>query len=154
MRAHGLTEPEVESAIDDPRRGTYEPAQRDRREHFGFAADGRPMNVVTNRTNRRHHHRDAVKDEPMQTPIQVRIDLEVGAGYVRYRSLAEGVRIASSVRLSEDVVVDYDRDRKVIGIELISVISPAIATAKAFAARNDLSFPDLEGTSPAKTAHR
>ena len=90
----------------------------------------------------------------MQTPIQVRIDLEVGAGYVRYRSLAEGDRIASSVRLSEDVVVDYDRDRKVIGIELISVISPAIATAKAFAARNDLSFPDLEGTSPAKTAHR
>ncbi len=46
---YGLTKAEVESIVQNPVRGVYSPLLRDRREHFGYAADGRPMNVVTNR---------------------------------------------------------------------------------------------------------
>ena len=44
-----FTEDEVREVIANPRRGTYEPIARDRREHYGFAADGRLLNVVTNK---------------------------------------------------------------------------------------------------------
>ena len=44
-----LTKAEVEGVIANPSRGIYEPRGRDRREHFGYAADGRRLNVVTDR---------------------------------------------------------------------------------------------------------
>ncbi len=45
---YGLTKAEVEAIVQNPVRGIYSPLLRDRREHFGYAAEGRPMNVVTN----------------------------------------------------------------------------------------------------------
>jgi hypothetical protein len=44
-----FTEAEVEAVIVNPERGVNLPKVRDRKEHLGYAADGRPMNVVTNR---------------------------------------------------------------------------------------------------------
>jgi hypothetical protein len=46
--------------------------------------------------------------------------------------------------LSEDVVVHYDVDGHVTGIELIEVRSDAIQTAEAFASQNGLHFPALQ----------
>jgi hypothetical protein len=48
MSEHGLTREDVEAIVRDPVRGVYRPVLRDRREHYGYALDGRPMNVVTN----------------------------------------------------------------------------------------------------------
>ncbi len=77
----------------------------------------------------------------MQNAIELRIDLEVGASYIRYGS--RGVR-GTSVRLSEDVIVHYDTDNRVIGIELIEMRPEALRTAEAFASQNDLGFPSLQ----------
>ncbi|MEA2721638.1 MAG: hypothetical protein QOJ39_3502 [Candidatus Eremiobacteraeota bacterium] len=43
-----LTKAEVAAIVQNPVRGIYSPMMRDCREHFGYAADGRPMNVITN----------------------------------------------------------------------------------------------------------
>jgi hypothetical protein len=45
----------------------------------------------------------------VQEPIAVKIDLEVDAGYVRYRRLAAGEHVARTRRFGDDVNVDYDR---------------------------------------------
>jgi hypothetical protein len=44
-----FAEAEVEAVIANPERGVYLPKIRDRKEYLGYAADGRPINVVTNR---------------------------------------------------------------------------------------------------------
>lgn len=88
----------------------------------------------------------------MRNAIEVRVDLEVGAGYVRYRPLEDGERVGSSVRLSQDVVVDFDDAGKVLGIELISMIPEALAIAHEYAHQNDLVFPDLSGSTIASLA--
>ncbi len=49
MRDRTCSEAEVEHIIANPARGTYAPRVRDRIEHYGFASDGRAINVVTNR---------------------------------------------------------------------------------------------------------
>jgi uncharacterized protein YuzE len=77
----------------------------------------------------------------LQNAIELRIDLEVGAAYVRYGS--RGAR-GTSVRLSEDVVVHYDAENRVVGIELIEMRPDAIRAAEAFASQNDLGFPSLQ----------
>jgi uncharacterized protein YuzE len=81
------------------------------------------------------------KEVTVQDAIELRIDLEVGAAYVRYRP--RGVH-GTSVRLSEDVVVHYDPENHVAGIELIEVVPQAIRAAEAFPSQNGLGFPSLE----------
>jgi hypothetical protein len=49
MAERAIGRNEVESIVANPSRGIYEPLKRDRREHYGYAADGRSVNVVTNR---------------------------------------------------------------------------------------------------------
>lgn len=49
MSAREITAVDVELVVGKPARGVYEPPRRDRREHYGYAADGRAINVVTNR---------------------------------------------------------------------------------------------------------
>jgi uncharacterized protein YuzE len=73
--------------------------------------------------------------------MELGIDLEVGAAYVRYGD--RGAR-GTSIRLSEDVVVHYDTDNHVAGIELIEVRLDAIRAAEAFASQNGLIFPVLD----------
>ncbi|MEA2721637.1 MAG: hypothetical protein QOJ39_3501 [Candidatus Eremiobacteraeota bacterium] len=77
----------------------------------------------------------------MQNAIELRVDLEVGAAYVRYGPRRPH---GTSVRLSEDVVVHYDADSRVAGIELIAVRPDAIQIAEAFALQNALYFPSLQ----------
>jgi uncharacterized protein YuzE len=77
----------------------------------------------------------------VQNAIELRIDLEVGAAYIRYRARAPH---GTSLRLNEDVVVHYDAEDHVVGIEIIELRADAIRTAQAFASQNDLSFPSLD----------
>lgn len=44
-----VTEAEALAILANPGRGTFAPPGRDVIEHFGNLADGRPINVVTNR---------------------------------------------------------------------------------------------------------
>lgn len=76
----------------------------------------------------------------MRSVFELRFDLEVRAAYIRYG--ARGTR-ETSVRLSDDVVVHYDTDNRVVRIELIEVHPDAIRGADAVASQNDLDFPTL-----------
>ncbi len=49
MAARNCDAATVEQIIANPVRGTYAPVKRDRTEHFGNHADGRAINVVTNK---------------------------------------------------------------------------------------------------------
>jgi hypothetical protein len=49
MVERSITKVDVEEIIANPSRGTYEPPNRDRREHYRHAADGSAINVITNR---------------------------------------------------------------------------------------------------------
>jgi uncharacterized protein YuzE len=79
----------------------------------------------------------------MQEPIELRVDLEVGAAYVVFRHLEDGELIAQATRLDQDVVVQYDRDGRIVGIELIQILGESIESAASFAAQNELGFPPL-----------
>jgi hypothetical protein len=46
MARRNISEADVERIVANPTRGTF---ARDIIEHFGYAADGRALNVVTNR---------------------------------------------------------------------------------------------------------
>lgn len=81
------------------------------------------------------------KEVGVQNAIELRINLEVGAAYVRYRP--RGAR-GTSVRLNEDVVVHYDSENHVAAIELVEVRPEAVEAAEAFASQNGLDFPSLE----------
>ena len=50
MVERNFDESDVKAVLANPVRGTYEPAKRDRIEHFGYATNGRLLNVVTNRS--------------------------------------------------------------------------------------------------------
>jgi hypothetical protein len=50
MLERNFTEADVAQAVANPARGTYAPPARDRLDHFGYALDGRLLNVVV--TNR------------------------------------------------------------------------------------------------------
>jgi uncharacterized protein YuzE len=86
----------------------------------------------------------------MMNAIDVRIDATVNAGYVRYKKTRAGECVASSARISQDVVVDFDADGLVIGIELISIVPDALATARDYAAQNQLVFPDIRSNAAAQ----
>jgi uncharacterized protein YuzE len=84
-----------------------------------------------------------MKGATMQEPIELRVDLEVGAAYVAFRHLEDGELVTQATRLDQDVVIQYDRDGRVIGIELIQILSESIESAASFAAQNGLGFPPL-----------
>ncbi len=82
----------------------------------------------------------------MQKPINLNVDFdpELGElGYVRYRELPQGARVAKSLRISEDVVIDLDDTGLVLGIELLGLENEALAVAEFFATQNGLEFPAL-----------
>lgn len=49
MIERNFSKADVEAVLAKPTRGTYIPPKRDRIEHYGHAADGRVLNVVTDR---------------------------------------------------------------------------------------------------------
>jgi len=82
----------------------------------------------------------------MQNPINVKVDLEANAAYVRYRPSSDGQRFARNERVSQDVVIDFDADSQVLGIELLAFGDEALGIARRFAEAHDLGFPrDLTG---------
>jgi uncharacterized protein YuzE len=74
-------------------------------------------------------------------PIGVKIDREAEAGYVRYRGLAPGERVARTQRFGEDINVDYNAANDVLGIEILAFDEPALAVARTVAAQHGLVFP-------------
>jgi hypothetical protein len=48
MAERKFTDQDILGTIANPARGINRPSYRNVVEHFGFAADGRPINVVTN----------------------------------------------------------------------------------------------------------
>ncbi len=49
LRDRRFTTSDVLAVIANKTRGVYEPLVRDRRVHFGYSADGRLLNVVTDK---------------------------------------------------------------------------------------------------------
>ncbi len=49
MTRRNVTAADVERMVANPTRGTFAPPARDIIEHFGYAFDGRALNVVTDR---------------------------------------------------------------------------------------------------------
>lgn len=77
----------------------------------------------------------------MLKPIQLRIDYDVEAGYLRYRQLREGEHVSRNARISDDVVVDFNDAGEILGIELLAFDEEALAVARGFAEANGLAFP-------------
>ncbi len=77
----------------------------------------------------------------MKSPIEIRLDVPSTTGYVRYRRLADEERVSLSEREGDDVIVDYDRDRAVIGIELLAFDSSTLDVARSIAHGRGLAFP-------------
>jgi uncharacterized protein YuzE len=77
----------------------------------------------------------------MNPPLELRIDFEAGAGYVEYRRLKRGQRVARTERLSDDVFVDYNASSDVLGIEVLAFDAAALGVAKRFARTHKLEFP-------------
>ncbi len=82
----------------------------------------------------------------MTLPTEVKVDLEANAGYVRYRALPAGDRVARTVRLSGDIAVDFDTADAVLGIEILAFDADVLEAARQFAGSRGLAFPrDLAG---------
>ena len=78
-----------------------------------------------------------------QKPLELKIDLTFKVGYLKYRMLESGSHVARTHTVSDEVLVDFDAQSQVIGIELLSFDEHVLAIAQQFAAANDLEFPEL-----------
>jgi uncharacterized protein YuzE len=74
-------------------------------------------------------------------PLDVTIDDEVQAGYVRYAK----TEVAETVEVWDHgtVAADLDSAGNVIGIELLGFAKEILSHARAFAREHDLVFPSL-----------
>lgn len=84
----------------------------------------------------------------MTLPIEVKVDLEANASYVRYRRLLPGEHVAETVDVVDDgsVAADVDARGNILGIELLGFNGDTMITAQKFASDHDLAFPrDLSG---------
>jgi hypothetical protein len=100
----------------------------------------------------------------MRCPIGITVDVKAGAGYVRYLPAAGRLRQSDVVRTSTGtaalrvtgdahtytgVVIDFDSEDQVVGVELVDLVPETIALAKDFAAANNLGWPrDISGLLP------
>ncbi len=80
----------------------------------------------------------------MMHPIDVEIDEEAGAGYVRY---SKG-DVAETVEVWEEgtVAADVDSRGNILGIEVLGFDEEILSHARAFASENDLVFPERLGS--------
>jgi uncharacterized protein YuzE len=79
----------------------------------------------------------------MQSALKLTIDFKAGAGYLIYRPLPEGSFVTRTQTVNDDVLVDFDGDSQVLGIELLSFDDQTLSVARRFAEENELSFPEL-----------
>ena len=75
----------------------------------------------------------------MIQPIDIEIDDEANAGYIRYAKAT----VAETVEVWEEgtVAADLDSAGNVIGIELLGFEDDILAKAKAYAREHNLAFP-------------
>jgi hypothetical protein len=76
----------------------------------------------------------------MKSPINATIDYEVGAASIPYRSFEpdESTRME---RVTFGVRVEFSVRGDLLGIELLALDDAALAVAREFATKNDLTFP-------------
>lgn len=77
-------------------------------------------------------------------PIDLRVDLETNAAYVRYADAS----VAGTIDVWQDgwVAADMDGDAHVIGIEVLDLQPETLEHARQFAHAQGLAFPDhLDG---------
>lgn len=90
--------------------------------------------------------------QALRRPIHVRVDLDpdVGQlGYIQYLADTPAGVWARNERVSDDVIIDYDAESQVVGIELLGFRDETLAIARAFAEAHGLAFPrDLRGVMP------
>ncbi len=82
----------------------------------------------------------------MERPLRLEVDFdpEVGPlGYLRYRVLERGQYVARNERVSQDVIIDYDAESRVLGIEFLALDDDAISVARRFAQAHNLVFPEI-----------
>jgi len=83
----------------------------------------------------------------MKQPIAFKAEfhpaLQDGLGYIRYRRLAEGEHVARTMRVSQDVLIDFDSNEEVLGMELLALDETALAVARTCATEFDLALPDF-----------
>jgi uncharacterized protein YuzE len=79
----------------------------------------------------------------MTQPLELKIDYEANASYVRYRQLQPGEHVATTQDVLEDgsVIVDRDVEGNVLGIELLGFSPAVIAAGILFANKHNLDFP-------------
>ncbi len=78
----------------------------------------------------------------MQQALELKVDLVVMGGYLRYGVLKSGTHVARTQRMSDDVFVDFDAESQILGIEILSFNDDeAIDVARRFAAAHGLEFP-------------
>ena len=77
----------------------------------------------------------------MTKPIAVTCDLEVEAGYVRYRVLPPGEKVTKTERIGTGVVIDFDAAGDVLGIEVLGLDKATLAIAHGVAQARNLGFP-------------
>ncbi len=77
----------------------------------------------------------------MISPTEVRIDRAAGAGYVYYRHLAAGERVARTERVGEAVVADFDSNGTLLGVEVLALDDDAVRSARTFAEEHGYAFP-------------
>ena len=77
-------------------------------------------------------------------PIDIRVDDEAGAAYVRYAS----GDVAETVEVFEEgtVAADVDSSGAILGIEVLSFDEDVLSQARNFASENDLIFPARLGS--------
>lgn len=90
----------------------------------------------------------------MTQPIELKIDYEAEASYIRYRALTPGTHVAHTEDVLEDgsVTVDRDEQGNVLGIELLGFSPTVIGNGLSFANRHDLEFPRALLDTPTETA--
>jgi uncharacterized protein YuzE len=88
----------------------------------------------------------------MTRPIEVKVDLEANASYVRYRRLVQDEHVDATHDLCADgsVAVDVDSGGNVLGIEVLGFDRETLEAAKRYAHEHRLAFPsDLAAVAPA-----
>jgi len=87
-------------------------------------------------------------------PIELKIDYEAEASYIRYRTLPPGTHVAHTEDVLEDGSVTVDRDElgNVLGIELLGFSPTVIGSGVSFANQHDLEFPRALLDTPTATA--
>jgi uncharacterized protein YuzE len=138
MLARNYSESDVEQALANPVRGTFAQPARNRIEHFGCTADGRIINVVTDRAEAVVITVVEQQEVNMHKPLDLKVDFVAMAGYLRYRALESGVHVARTQRISDDVFVDFNAESQILGMELLAFDDEALDAARRFAAEQNL----------------